>query len=74
MSCQLILMDCFGKLSKLKREDILYIIQWLIGKGLILRTKGKYPVLHPTYKGLHYSENMSKPLLLYLERKLQDGT
>ena len=68
------LLDCFGKLSKLKREDILYIIQWLIGKGLILRTKGRYPVLHPTYKGLHYSENMSKPQLLYLKRRLQDGT
>jgi superfamily II DNA helicase RecQ len=65
------LLDSFGKLSGMKREDIMYIIQWLIGKGLIWRTKGRYPVLHPTYKGTHYSENMSKPQLTALRQELQ---
>jgi DNA helicase-4 len=65
------LLDSFGKLSGMKREDIMYIIQWLIGEGLIWRTKGRYPVLHPTYKGTHYSENMSKPQLTALRQKLQ---
>jgi len=39
-----------------------------------LKTKGRYPVLHSTYEGLHYSEiitqNKLKKLKKYLEEEV----
>ena len=63
--------DCFGKLADVDWDDIQYIIEWMITKGFILRTKGSYPVLHPTYKGLHYGEIMSSQQLHALRRELE---
>ncbi|MBE5875543.1 MAG: DNA helicase UvrD [Lachnospiraceae bacterium] len=61
----------YGKLSKVKREYIKYVIEWLIEKQFILQTKGKYPVLHPTYNGLHYSETMTDTLLRQIIQELE---
>lgn len=61
----------YGKLKTLPREDVLFIIEWLIEKHYILKTKGLYPVLHPTYEGNHFSETMTHGQLLALKRKLE---
>ena len=49
----------YGALENVSRETIETIIAWAIDNHLILQTKGKYPVLHPTYEGTHYSENIT---------------
>lgn len=49
----------YGALSHLKREEVITVIEWLIENKYILRTKGLYPVLHPTYKGIHYKETIT---------------
>ena len=46
----------FLKLKNMSYDDIDTIIEWMINKHLILRTKERYPVLHSTYEGLHYSK------------------
>ena len=61
----------FGKLKELKREDIEFIIRWLIDKKFILETREYYPVLHPTYEGVHYGSIMNKKLLMDLKQRLE---
>ena len=45
-------------------------------RGLILfksgKTKGKYPVLHSTYEGLHYSEKVTVSKLKRLKKYLEE--
>ena len=60
----------FGALSKVGRDDLGIIIEWLIEKHLILQTKGKYPVLHPTYEGEHYNDNIKEKDLRDLYNRL----
>jgi len=48
----------FGALSKCKREEIESIIIALITRQYLLKTKEKYPVLHPTLEGKAYCENI----------------
>ena len=60
----------YGKLSAIKREDVEFLVDWLIENGFILKTKGPYPVLHPTYNGNHYSEIITRQKLQALKRKL----
>lgn len=62
--------DGYGKLSEIKRDDVEFIVEWLIENGYILKTKGMYPVLHPTYNGEHYSEVITRQKLLALKKKL----
>lgn len=63
----------YGVLQAVKREDITLMIEWLIENHFILQTKGPYPVLHPTYDGIHYDETITpqklKKLLEYLQTK-----
>lgn len=60
----------YGALSNVSREDLEIIIEWLIEKHFILKTKGMYPVLHPTYDGTHYSEKITLPALKKLKEIL----
>lgn len=64
----------YGALVKLAREDLHTISEWLIGNHFLLKTKGKYPVIHLTYDGLHYRESMTiaklKKLKSYLEQEM----
>ena len=53
----------YGALGYLSKAEILRIIEWLMEKHFILQTKSMYPVLHPTYEGIHYSEVMTKEQL-----------
>ena len=52
------------------RDDVSATIYWLIDNHYILQTKERYPVLHPTNEGQHYSEHITvgqlKKLYLYL--------
>ena len=63
----------YASLKGINREDLVAIIEWLIENHYILKTKGMYPVLHPTYEGLHYDEtitaNKLKKLSDYLSGK-----
>ena len=61
----------YGKLQEISRETLININEWLIKKNFVLRTKGNYPVLHPTYNGMHYNEEMTRSMLLTLKRELE---
>lgn len=61
----------FGSMSESTWEDVRYLIEWLVEKGYILKTKGNYPVLHPTYKGAQYGETMTNQQLHALRRGLE---
>ena len=43
---QLHLVTEFGALKEIPHETIVAVIDWMISEHLILKTKGKYPVLH----------------------------
>ena len=63
----------YGTLANMQRQDVATIIGWLIENKYILQTKAQYPVLHPTYNGLHYNEIITKGQLLKLLRELERG-
>lgn len=48
------------------------IIDWLIEQKIILKTKGTYPVLNPTYDGMHYAETMTNAKLKKLQVYLME--
>lgn len=62
----------YASFKEIDRESLLAIVEWAIDNHLIIQTKGMYPVLHPTYEGLHYNEtitaNKLKKLLDYLQK------
>ena len=62
----------FGLYKEMPRETIQSIIEWLIKERYMLKTKERYPVLHPTYEGLHYSESMTEEKLEILKRYLEE--
>ena len=64
-------LEGYGKLSSIGRADLFFIIDWLIKRKFLLQTKGKYPVLHPTYNGIHYKDNVTKRLLESLQSELE---
>lgn len=61
----------YGRLKDIPRDEIRSIIEWMIENHFILKTKGQYPVLHPTYEGTHYSEVMTGSLLKRLKKYLE---
>lgn len=61
----------FGKLNNASKEEVHAIIDWLIEHNYILKTKGQYPVLHPTYNGMHYDEQMTLKRLKQLKKYLE---
>lgn len=50
----------FGALKKCNRRDIEMLISVMIEEKLLLHTKEKYPVLHPTNEGADYITNPTK--------------
>ena len=52
-------------------DTIKSVIDWMFAEHLILKTKGKYPVLHSTHEGLHYSEVMTEGKLKGLKKYLE---
>ncbi len=69
---QLHLVTEFGALKEIPHETIVAVIDWMISEHLILKTKGKYPVLHSTYEGLHYSEKVTALRLKRLKKYLEE--
>ena len=69
---QLHLVTEFGVLKDMPHETVVAIIDWMISEHLILKTKGKYPVLHSTYEGLHYSEKVTVSKLKRLKKYLEE--
>lgn len=71
---QLHTVEEFGALKEMPYETVVSVVEWMISEHLILKTKGRYPVLHSTYEGLHYSENVTvqkiKKLKKYLEEEV----
>ncbi|MCD7828338.1 MAG: UvrD-helicase domain-containing protein [Clostridiales bacterium] len=64
----------YGKLKQVHRDNLIVIIEWLIENHFILKTKHpKYPVLHPTYDGMHYYKTMTPNKLKKLQSILQEG-
>lgn len=61
----------FGALRDMPYDTIKSVIDWMIVEHLILKTKGKYPVLHSTHEGLHYSEVMTEGKLKGLKKYLE---
>lgn len=62
----------FGSLDSLSKDELYTMITWLITNNYILKTKGQYPVLHPTYNGMHYSETMTEKQLKQLKKHLEE--
>ena len=61
----------YGKLKRVRRDDLITIIEWLIENHFILKTKHPtYPVLHPTYEGMHYDETITANKLKKLFERL----
>jgi len=69
---QLHAVDEFGSLKEMPHETVVSVIEWMIHEHLILKTKGRYPVLHSTYEGLHYSEVMTEGKLKKLKKYLEE--
>ena len=61
----------FGIYKEMPRESIQSIVEWMLSEQYILKTKGKYPVLHSTYEGNHYSESMAESKLIELKKYLE---
>lgn len=58
----------YGKLKRVRRDDLITTIEWLIENHFILKTKHPtYPVLHPTYEGMHYDETITANKLKKLQ-------
>ena len=62
----------YGIYANMSRDDMRAIIQWMINNHYILKTKAKYPVLHPTYNGNHIDECITKKQLKDLKKYLED--
>lgn len=64
----------YGKLSGVNRDEVQFLIEWLIENKYIHQTRGPYPVLHPTYNGEHYNEIITRQKLQSLKRKMDTST
>lgn len=62
----------FGALKDMPRDTIKAVVEWMLSEHLMLKTKGKYPVLHSTYEGLHYSEIITEEKLKKLKKYLEE--
>ena len=63
----------FRKLSELPYDTLQAVIEWMISQHFILKTKERYPVLHSTYEGLHYSEFITEGKLKKLKEFLEES-
>lgn len=64
----------YGSLASFSREEVTAVIYWLIERGYILQTNGKYPVLHITNMGLTYKENLTPRNTRSLVERLMEGS
>ncbi|MCR5104927.1 MAG: UvrD-helicase domain-containing protein [Eubacterium sp.] len=62
----------FKALSGLSYDVVQATIEWMIKEHFMLKTKERYPVLHSTYNGLHYSEFITEGKLKKLKKYLEE--
>ena len=62
----------YGVLKEFSREEITLVIEWMLENHLMLKTKGKYPVLHPTAEGNNYHETITAGKLKGLKKCLEN--
>ena len=62
----------YGMYAEMKRSDLRAVVQWLLDRHYMLRTKQYYPVLHPTHEGRHFTETVTPGSLRNLKRYLED--
>lgn len=62
----------FRALGDMTYDTIQTVIEWMISQHLILKTKERYPVLHSTYDGLHYSDFITEGKLKKLKKILEE--
>ena len=62
----------FRALSNMSYDMIQAVIEWMITQHFILKTRERYPVLHSTYEGLHYSEFITERKLKKLKQYLEE--
>ncbi len=62
----------FRALRNLPYDTVQAVVEWMISQHLILKTKERYPVLHSTYDGLHYSEFITEGKLKKLKKYLEE--
>lgn len=61
----------YGIYKTLSGDAVRTVVDWMISEHYILKTRGKYPVLHSTYEGLHYSESITEGKLKKLKKRLE---
>ena len=61
----------YGIYKSLSVDEVRTVVDWMISEHYILKTRGKYPVLHSTYEGLHYSESITEGKLKKLKKRLE---
>lgn len=49
----------YGMYADISRDDLRAVIQWLLDNHYMLKTRGKYSVLHSTYEGNHFEEQIT---------------
>lgn len=52
------LLKSYGAMVAIDRQVLIIIIDWLIEHHYLLKTTGKYPVLHPTSDGRKFKDNI----------------
>lgn len=62
----------YGIYANMSRDDMRAVVQWMINNHYMLKTKAKYPVLHPTYEGNHFDDCITKKQIKDLKKYLED--
>ena len=62
----------YGIYADMSRDDMRAVVQWLINNHYMLKTRAKYPVLHPTYNGNHFNDCITKKQIKDLKKYLED--
>jgi DNA helicase-4 len=62
----------YGIYADMSRDDMRAVVQWMINNHYMLKTKAKYPVLHPTYNGNHFDECITNKQIKDLKKYLED--
>ena len=64
----------YGAFREYSREEVGLILDWMLENHLMLKTKGRYPVLHPTAEGNNYHEIMTFSKLAGLKKRFEQMT
>ena len=73
LEAELNLVPEYGTLAEIPRETLFEIIVWMLDHHFMLKTKGQYPVLHPTADGKSYHKTITTAKLNTLKRRLETG-